>query len=398
MARIVLLYIALSIAATSAAFAQDSYRDPAGDAKSATPYVNWPDPALRLPTGYRSPDIVAVESRLEGHHLLVTVRFAPGTYDPDRTIVHIGIDADRDAETGSTLPGWARGFDYEAHVRGSRPSTVRPYRMGFQRVEAEGVMDGIAARIPLREVSPSQSGVELSVAVYVLLTGGARTTGSLDYAPDHVSPNLRISVATGLPDWTGTWSLAEAARGGGPPEFIRFHADGTGVYETRFWRGMAPFRYVSTGDDRLELRGLPRGWTASAQRFRTGGIQLMIDRGGGSVALLPFNRLGVPTDTPVPASPASRPPTGANPFVGRWTEANTGAPLEVFADGRVVITLSGSARGTHTLRYTRDGITATLTGYPGGTATMRIGETGTLFINYTTSGSRGMAMYRRASQ
>lgn len=379
--------------------AQEVHRDPVGDAGSAAGYADWPDPALRLPVGYRSPDIVSVESRLEGDYLTVTVRFAPGTYDRDRTKVTVGVDADRDTSTGSKLAGWTHGIDYEAELWATRPSTVRPYTRRVRRLEASPVSDGITARIHLDEFPPEDGGVEVTVFAAALMRdyGGGRysTTGHFDAAPGGTMDPGRIVVRGSMPDWVGTWSLDDAATGGGPPEVLRFGAGGTGTYETRYWRGAAPFTYAAAGADKVVIRGLPNGWTATAQRFTTGRIQLHVDRGGGSVGLMPFNRVGAPAAPSSAAVPAQASPS--DPFVGHWTDAIAGTPLEVFADGRVVMTLSGSGRDTHTLRYTRSGSTATLAGYPGGTATMRIGETGTLFVNYTAGGSRGMRMYRRTS-
>ncbi|KFN49905.1 hypothetical protein [Arenimonas composti] len=100
-------------------------------------------------------------------------------------------------------------------------------------------------------------------------------------------------------------------------------------------------------------------------------------------------------------SPAARPEAPANPLVGSWQEAmsGNGTTLEVRADGSALLTVPGYGGGTYAMRYVWNGSEAELTGYPDATASMRISETGSLFINYenTTTNSRGMMMFRRAS-
>jgi hypothetical protein len=87
-----------------------SAADSAGDAQ---PAAGW---AKLLGKNYRSPDLVSVEATLDDSALTLTVRFAPGSFDPNRTLALIALDADGDSTTGTHSGNWPPGQDYSIQV------------------------------------------------------------------------------------------------------------------------------------------------------------------------------------------------------------------------------------------------------------------------------------------
>lgn len=84
--------------------------DSTGDARLLT---RW---ATLLGKHYPSPDLISVAASLDDSVLSIVVRFAPGTFDPYRTLADIALDVDGDSTTGTRGGDWPAGEDYSLRI------------------------------------------------------------------------------------------------------------------------------------------------------------------------------------------------------------------------------------------------------------------------------------------
>ncbi len=170
----------LSIAHPAPGTAQDASHanrvatvsDPAGDAQPAT---RWAD---LLGKNYRSPDLTSVVASVDDRALTVEVRFAPGTFDANRTVAVIALDTDGDLTTGTRSGEWPAGEDYSIRLGGTAYYTATE-RMTFSRTGTLAardtlgpytvLADGYAVRIPLAAIGGDASRLRLYVISQIAL-------------------------------------------------------------------------------------------------------------------------------------------------------------------------------------------------------------------------------------
>ncbi len=174
------LPILLAVAHSTPAAAQGEPRthraasvsDAAGDAAPAT---RW---AKALGKNYQSPDLISVVASLDDSALTITVRFAPGTFDANRTVALIALDADGDSTTGTRSGEWPAGEDYGIRVGATAFYTATELTTfsGDGAVAARDTLgpytvlaDGYSVRLPLAANGAQWSRLRLYVMSQIAL-------------------------------------------------------------------------------------------------------------------------------------------------------------------------------------------------------------------------------------
>lgn len=150
-------------------------------------------PGVAIPPDLRSASIEITAGNL----MLVTVRFAPGTFNPATTFVQFELDVDQNPVTGS--PFEALGLDYIVDMGssyyGGQAQVLR--FVGGTQYQLVGTVpisvgvDGIDVGIPLSLIGNDDGRLNFRVISSGYLGGDGFST-ILDYAPDRGRPGAVV--------------------------------------------------------------------------------------------------------------------------------------------------------------------------------------------------------------
>lgn len=157
---------------------QVSAQDATGDAAANT---------QRTP----SPDLIGVETVVDGTNLRMTWRFAAGTFDTPTTCAVLDIDIDQSSATGQ--PDNGLGVDYQVQAYNGQTilGNVRTGQGATVPSRAPVVNgDAVEVTLPLSLLGNDDGRMHLRAKSVVLATG--YNSGALDYTPDVSQPVLRL--------------------------------------------------------------------------------------------------------------------------------------------------------------------------------------------------------------
>jgi hypothetical protein len=132
-----------------------------------------------------------------GNLMVVSVRCAPGTFDPPTTHIQVALDADENPATGDPFEGL--GLEYIVNMGSSyygEEAEVLRFSgdPGYRRVGTVSISrvgDGIDVGIPLSMLGDEDGHLAFRVISSYYL-GGNGFTGILDYMPDRGAPGIVV--------------------------------------------------------------------------------------------------------------------------------------------------------------------------------------------------------------
>jgi len=145
------------------------------------------------------PDLLSASIEItSGNRMVISVRCAPGTFDPPTTYIQVGLDADQNPATGDPFEGL--GLEYIVNMGSSyygEEAEVQRFSGGdpaYRRVGTVPITrvgDGIDVGIPLSMLGDDDGRLTFRVVSSYYL-GGNGFTGILDYMPDRGSPGAVV--------------------------------------------------------------------------------------------------------------------------------------------------------------------------------------------------------------
>jgi hypothetical protein len=158
-----------------------AFSDPTADPRAV--HSGW-----NLPANYPAPDIALVMAVVSEGVLRLSIRYAPGSFDPARTVASVNIDTDMDASTGWQEAGFLPGADYGFGFGGPAGYKHHLVRLGAgggivgDAPAAEVLDEGLYVEIPLARIGDDDGRLALRVSTKIGLGGGS-TGYVMDDAP-----------------------------------------------------------------------------------------------------------------------------------------------------------------------------------------------------------------------
>lgn len=143
------------------------------------------------------PDLVHGSADVADGNVTFTVRLAPGTFDPETTLLVINLDTDQNPRTGQSMAG--DGVDYIVSMGDGQGKQALIGKYGGSLAKFDPVghapvtfqADGMTAAVPLSLLGNSNGKLNFRVQSFVHVQGSP-TSGVLDVMPDLGRPPGRV--------------------------------------------------------------------------------------------------------------------------------------------------------------------------------------------------------------